>query len=259
MSVHECLKVINMKTRFEILEEKYPNTCIFQLRGNFYNAFEKSAHVLHVIKGYKVNKKRSGDKAGFPAVNIDKIAGELRKAHVNFVFFNNEEIVDRCEFEDNQFENLLNEYQPVADPDSETTNNDEQDEETVRKEYDGHPPERYFRVIPSCQSFAAELFTASAKAEKEYRFTLCKKVTKFACKLIHSARMANKYELGSEDRKKQHEKSLELIEKINDLLPVMRRCRCLTVKQEATLTKRLGSLKYGYEKWIESDENRTEP
>lgn len=42
------------------------------------------------------------------------------------------------------------------------------------KKYNGKIRGDSFDVIHRCQSFASDIFTASAGATKEYRFTICK-------------------------------------------------------------------------------------
>ena len=74
--------------------------------------------------------------------------------------------------------------------------------------------------------------------------------------MIHNIRIANAFDLESVERMEMHNASLEIMEKINDLLPVLRRCRCITIGQESELAKDLSSLKFGYKKWIESDQKR---
>lgn len=124
------------------------------------------------------------------------------------------------------------------------------------KSFDGKIKDKPFQVIERGQAFAAKVFMASAGAQKEYRFTICKIIQGWSCELIHSMRIANSYDLESVERMKTHQNSLEIMEKINDLLPVLRRCRCITIGQESELAKDLSSLKFGYEKWIESDQKR---
>ena len=125
-----------------------------------------------------------------------------------------------------------------------------------KKNYDGKTYGKDFYLIERSQSFAAEIFNASAVAPKEYRFTICKIVQTYACEIIYSIRIANSYKLGSKEREDAHQESLSLIDKLNDLLPVIRKCRCISIRQEADLCKKLGNLRIGYIKWIESDRAR---
>ena len=99
------------------------------------------------------------------------------------------------------------------------------------KKYNGKIRGDSFDVIHRCQSFASDIFTASAGATKEYRFTICKIVQTLSCELIYSARIA-------------------------DLLPVIRKCKCLSLGQERELNNKLSNLKISYGKWIESDKKR---
>ena len=113
-----------------------------------------------------------------------------------------------------------------------------------------------FQILERCQAFSAKVFVSSANAPKEYRFTICKIIQSLSCELIHTARLANSFDLGKSERAELHLEALEIMEKINDLLPVLRRCRCITLGQESELMKDLSSLQFGYRKWIESDEKR---
>ena len=74
--------------------------------------------------------------------------------------------------------------------------------------------------------------------------------------LISSIRVANEFPLHSEERRKEQAVAKELIKKINDRIPVLRGCRCMSLAQEAALTKSLGNLEIGFNYWIESDKKR---
>lgn len=124
------------------------------------------------------------------------------------------------------------------------------------KSFDGKMKDKPFQIIERGQAFSAKVFMASAGAQKEYRFTICKIIQGLSCDLIHNIRIANAFDLESVERMEMHNASLEIMEKINDLLPVLRRCRCITIGQESELAKDLSSLKFGYKKWIESDQKR---
>lgn len=113
--------------------------------------------------------------------------------------------------------------------------------------------DKEFRFLKDCQNLAAEVFKASADAPKEFRFTICKKVHDLCCDLVHSVRLANNYQLGTQDRMDEQAVVMEILLRINDLLPVLRRCRCISLGQEGEITKRIGNLKFSYEKWLESD------
>lgn len=124
------------------------------------------------------------------------------------------------------------------------------------KGYDGKANKGSFQTIEKCQEFSARVFEYTAKAEKEYRQTICKIVQGYSCEMVHAARLANSIPLEDPLRLKAHKSALEYMERINDLLPVLRRLRCLSPNQESELHKKFNSLKYGYDKWIESDERR---
>ena len=127
-----------------------------------------------------------------------------------------------------------------------------------RKEYDGKPNRGPFQTIEKCQEFATKVYQYTVKAEKEYRVSVCKTVQDYCCEMVHSARKANSVPLHDPLRQEIHKSTLEYMERVNDLLPVLRRLRCMTPNQEAELQKKFFSLRFGYLKWVESDERRIE-
>lgn len=127
-----------------------------------------------------------------------------------------------------------------------------------RKEYDGKPNKGPFQTIEKCQEFATRVYQYTVKAEKEYRLTICKTVQDYCCEMVHSARKANNIQLHNPLRQETHRETIEYMERINDLLPILRRLRCMSPNQEAELQKKFSSLRYGYLKWVESDVKRLE-
>ena len=125
-----------------------------------------------------------------------------------------------------------------------------------RKDYDGKTKKSPFQAIENCQIFATSIYMATAKAEKEYRLTICRKLQDLACEIIHNARLANSINLFDPYRQEIHHNTLECMERINDLLPVIRRLKCISPNQEAEMQKKLSSLRFGYIKWMESDKKR---
>lgn len=115
-----------------------------------------------------------------------------------------------------------------------------------------------FRLLKECQKLSADIFIASASAKKEYRFTICKKVHDLSCDLIHEVNLANSYKLGSEDRYEKQKEIVALILRLEELLPVLRRCRCISLGQEGEIVKKIGNIKTTYEFWMESDKRRIE-
>lgn len=93
-----------MKAKCEDLAEKNPDTVILQLRGGFYNAFDESAVVLSAVMGYKLKPTGAGRmKCGFPFGSADKVTDELKKHHINYMFFDNDDVSGESEFDDNRF------------------------------------------------------------------------------------------------------------------------------------------------------------
>lgn len=128
-------------------------------------------------------------------------------------------------------------------------------DKSFEKPYDGKIRGDSFGVIHRCQVLASDIFIASSGATKEYRFTVCKVLQTYVCELIHTTRQANAFNLYKQgtDRKEKQNEAIELMERITDLLPVVRRCRCISPGQEKDLNKKLTNLKFAFQKWIDSD------
>lgn len=103
---------INESLEYEKLVCLYKETIIIRLRGMFYNAFEESAYVLSVITGYKVKRTslKAKSKCGYPSTAFGKVLEILKKEHINYVIYEGKEIVEKECFEDNQFLNVLQEF-----------------------------------------------------------------------------------------------------------------------------------------------------
>ena len=91
------------------LKEKYPETCILRLRGNFYQAFDDSAYVLAELTGYKISRKsqKSLYKCGFPANALEKVASLLKEIGVNYIVFDSKDIVSCETYEENAFPSIM--------------------------------------------------------------------------------------------------------------------------------------------------------
>lgn len=113
------------------LKEKYPDTLILRLRGNFYQSFDDSAFALSAITGYKLRRrsKNSLYTCGFPCNALDKVMGLIRKAKINHIVFDAQEIVANEIYDDNSFLSIVSAFDSVKDSDIETESvcNDEKD------------------------------------------------------------------------------------------------------------------------------------
>ena len=74
--------------------QKYPNSILLVLSGNFYNVYGKDAYLLSYLfrfkltkKGYKTDKEEEVyvPKTGFPRNALDKVLLELENKKVNYV------------------------------------------------------------------------------------------------------------------------------------------------------------------------------
>ena len=117
---------------------------------------------------------------------------------------------------------------------------------------------RPFKLKEKCQDFSADIFGVTSVAQKEYRLSICKKVQDLSCELIHAVRLANGCRLGSTPRAKAQRDSLEMIERIMDLLPVLTKLKCMTPEQQDKLEKKLKTIKLSCENWLEKDMERIE-
>ena len=128
--------------------------------------------------------------------------------------------------------------------------------QTNRYKYFPNNSNKDIRFVKECQNLAAEVLKASADAPKEYRFTICKEVQDICYELVHMVRLANNFQLGSQDRTDAQKEIMEILLRIDDLLPVLRKCRCISLGQEGEITRKIGNLKFSFEKWLDSDAYR---
>ena len=241
------------KPKYQELEEAYPNTVILQVRGGFYNSFGSSALALSGVTGFKVKISDKGSlRCGFPIGSKETVKERLERAAVDYKFFDSGILQENKSFGNgNRFS-----FHKERGEEYVQKRRDEQDKEPGRKEYDGSIPDSPFRIVEKCQIFASAVYIYTAKAEKEYRVSLCRKVQDLACEMIHAARAANQIDIMDASRMEAHKQALEHMERLNDLIPVMRRCKCISIGQESELSKQFANLRFGYNMWIENDTKR---
>lgn len=104
------------------LKEKYPDTLILRLRGNFYHSFEDSAFVLSALTGYKLRRrsKKSLYTCGFPYNALDKVIDILQQSRVNYIIFSAQEIVAHEIYNDNSFASTALAFDSFKDSSVET-------------------------------------------------------------------------------------------------------------------------------------------
>lgn len=84
------------KPQYEILEEQYPGTIVLQLRGNFYNAFSKSAIAVSDILHYKLRQTEKGTyKCGIPANVLSQRLEMIKAAGVGYVVYEKGTVADK--------------------------------------------------------------------------------------------------------------------------------------------------------------------
>lgn len=113
-----------------------------------------------------------------------------------------------------------------------------------------------FQLLEKCQRLSTKIVNASAKSDKNYRQTICLEVRHYSYDLIHAVRKANFSDLGSQLRKEAQAEAAEYIERIYDLIPVMRRCGCITPQSEGDIEKDLCYVRASFDSWLQSDEKR---
>ena len=111
------------KQRFEILQEKHPDSMVLQMQGNFYKAFNESAFVLSGLMDYKLRNTKSGYKCGFPVIAYDKVKDSCSGNRIAYVVYDGDSLVDQEMFADNQFHSFCNMYRKEILEDKVVTQN----------------------------------------------------------------------------------------------------------------------------------------
>lgn len=117
---------------------------------------------------------------------------------------------------------------------------------------------RSFELKEKCQELASDVFVFTSVSPKEYRTSLCKKVQDYSCEAVHSIRLANSLKVGTTARKNAQNDAIEMLSRLDDLLLILTKCRCITPEQERALSKKAVSLKQSVERWLEKDMERLE-
>lgn len=130
--------------------------------------------------------------------------------------------------------------------------------EPGNKEYDGDISGKEYDAVTRCQVFTSHIYNSTSGAPKDKRYSICKVVQGYCNNLIHFTRQANYFNLfeQTKDRFLYRAVSIELINMVDDMLPVIRRCRCFSPKKEAELHKKLNDLKISFNIWVSSDKKR---
>lgn len=113
-----------------------------------------------------------------------------------------------------------------------------------------------FDLIRKAQKLTADITSACAIADRNYRLTICQDVRIYARNLLHMLRYANARNLGDYRRAKMQHDAAEMIEKLYDEIPVLRYCGCITPQKEGEIELGLLYVKAAFENWIRSDYKR---
>lgn len=136
------------------------------------------------------------------------------------------------------------------------TDNRKYSSEKAWQQFGSRTKRKSFQLLRHCQSLSASIENATAKCEKNYRQGIVAEVRNNAYSLVHETRRANYSRLGTKDRLDAQKNGQELLNRIYDLIPVLRMCRLITPTQEGLIEKELCFIKSGYEKWLQSDLQR---
>ena len=94
-----------MKTKNIIseLNVKYDKYVIILKRGTFCEVYEEDCFVINYLFNYKISDYYGIKKVGFPISILEKVTRELKKRNINYVFFENEKILDSKKFRNNNY------------------------------------------------------------------------------------------------------------------------------------------------------------
>lgn len=109
----------------------------------------------------------------------------------------------------------------------------------------------HFAVILS-----VSIVRAMSRADKYYRFTICREVEHLSYDILHELRRANEQWLGSEKRVEHQNIALEKTKDFKDLLKVLEGCRCITIGEKADIDNRADIVKQKISNWMENDKVR---
>ena len=247
------------------------NRLVFILQGNFYKAEGVDAKILSNNLGYKL---RLTDKAngivecGFPVKTaLEKVKKVLDEKRISYVFYRGNIIESEVFYEDSIYESqseiardLIPEEKQIVKKSQPEINDNESaplTTDTVSKEYDGKISNKEFRVLHDAQKFVSEIFLCTSKASREQRFTSCKTIQTLACDLLFGIEETNSCDVGTKKRMKGHKRNLKTIDKILCFLPVIRRLKCISIRQQADLEMELSKIRISYESWVKSDLKRS--
>ena len=102
-----------MKEKYKFYKLNYSDYIIIFKIGNFYNVLNDDCIVLNNIFNYKIVDKDSYIKTGFPYSSLDKVITKLDIEHINYLVIENNNILDKHNYEDNHYshyQNTINQY-----------------------------------------------------------------------------------------------------------------------------------------------------
>lgn len=110
----QVVERIGKKTYWDLVDEN-PNTVVLKKEGWLFRAKDECAHVLSNSLGYNIMNRDNGtEEAG--AAQLDVIVGGLKDLHINYLVVHFDEIIERGEFQDNQYSNFIEkneQYVPI--------------------------------------------------------------------------------------------------------------------------------------------------
>lgn len=86
-------------------KSKYQNYIILFEIGIFYEVIGCDSLIINQLFDYKLSKISNTFKCGFPLKNIISISRELSASSINYIIVKDDEIIEKQEFENNNYDN----------------------------------------------------------------------------------------------------------------------------------------------------------
>ena len=91
------------------VKKKYSEYVVLIKSGIFIEAFDKDAVIINKLLDYKLITNNN-IKLGFPDKVLNKVTLELDGNHINYVVVDNDNIIDKKKYKDNNYNRCINDY-----------------------------------------------------------------------------------------------------------------------------------------------------
>lgn len=115
------------------------------------------------------------------------------------------------------------------------------------------PGKEEFVLVKKCRKLYQDICETQARADKNYRYTVCADLRGKCADLTHLVRKANAIEAGDPERIKLQEEAIELLERIKDLVPVVGALVKMGVNYEAQIELSVDNIRIPLQNWMNSD------